>query len=220
LPVLLCVTLAAALGASGAGASSEPVGKLPPGPTRSIQLKAGANVTVTLPKPTVAGRVWRVARAYDSGVVRELREGDSNGGVWVTFRGVAAGATKVVFAQTRGETARAYASRTFRFDVAAAGASCPQNLLPLTANSIGPAAAAALAADAAKNRPQVTGATLAIADTQRGAQAKTQCGSRVWERTVVVYITDRALLPSQSASQRVVFVGRTTSGYRVWQRVH
>jgi hypothetical protein len=42
----------------------------------------------------------------------------------------------------------------------------------------------------------------------------------VWQRTVVVYITDRALLPSQSAAQRVLFVGRTDAGYRVWLRAH
>jgi hypothetical protein len=42
----------------------------------------------------------------------------------------------------------------------------------------------------------------------------------VWQRTVVVYVTDRAFLPAQSASQRIVFVGRTAAGYRVWQRVH
>jgi hypothetical protein len=43
---------------------------------------------------------------------------------------------------------------------------------------------------------------------------------KTWRRTVVVYVVDRAFLPSQSASQRVLFVGRTRAGYRVWQRAH
>jgi hypothetical protein len=101
-------------------------------------------------------------------------------------------------------------------DAPAAG--CP--LLPLTSNSIGPAVTAALSGDEANNRPQVTGAVIASHDAQRGPQVKQQCGAKVWERTVVVYITDRALLPSQSASQGVLFVGQTPTGYRIWQRAH
>ena len=66
----------------------------------------------------------------------------------------------------------------------------------------------------------MTAALVAPADAGRGPQAKAQCGAAVWRRTVVVYITDRALLPAQSASQRVLFVGRTSAGYRVWQRAH
>ncbi|HZO98237.1 MAG TPA: hypothetical protein VFB42_12785 [Gaiellaceae bacterium] len=103
---------------------------------------------------------------------------------------------------------------------AAPSARCPGNLLPLGRNAIGPAAAAALRADPPRNRPQVRGAMLAPADAARGPQAKAQCGRTVWERTVVVYLLDRAFLPSQSASQRVVFVGRTPAGYRVWARAH
>jgi hypothetical protein len=61
---------------------------------------------------------------------------------------------------------------------------------------------------------------LARNDAVRGPQARRACGRTVWERTVVVYILDRALLPSQSASQRVLFVSRFESGYRVWQRAH
>jgi hypothetical protein len=99
-------------------------------------------------------------------------------------------------------------------------AGCPDNLLALPANPISPAVTAALLADQARNRPQVTAAAIASHDTTRGPQVKSECGPRVQARTVVVYITDRALLPSESASQRVLFVGRTGSGYRVWQRAH
>jgi hypothetical protein len=103
---------------------------------------------------------------------------------------------------------------------AVTSANCPHDLLPLPANPITPSVAAALVGDRAANRPQVTGAAVASTDVQRGAQVKAQCGARLTRRTVVVYITDRALLPSQSLSQRVVFVGRTSHGYRVWQRAH
>jgi len=97
----------------------------------------------------------------------------------------------------------------------------PRGLLPLSgSNPIGAAIAAAMSHEKPSLRPQVRGATLAIADTNRGGQAKVSCGTRVWQRTVVVYILDRAMLPAQSASQRVYFVGRFTSGYRVWQVVH
>jgi len=112
----------------------------------------------------------------------------------------------------------------FAASSAPAGASihggCPKKLEPLGANAIGPAAAAALRADPAKNRPQVTGATLASQDGGRGPQAKAQCGKTVWQRTVVVYVLDRAFLPAESAAQRVLFVGRTSDGYRVWARAH
>jgi hypothetical protein len=50
-------------------------------------------------------------------------------------------------------------------------------------------------------------------------QAKYSCGLRVWQRTIVVYVRERAALPAQSASNRVYFVGRFRSGYHVWQVV-
>jgi hypothetical protein len=97
----------------------------------------------------------------------------------------------------------------------------PRGLLPVTgSNPVGAAIAAALRYEKPSFRPQVRGATLAIEDKDRGGQAKFSCGTRVWERTVVVYILDRAMLPAESASQRVYFVGRFKSGYRVWQVVH
>ena len=97
----------------------------------------------------------------------------------------------------------------------------PRGLLPLAgANPIGPATAAALRYSKATSRPQVVSAVLATMDRSRGGQAKFSCGARVYRRTVVVYVTDRAALPSQSLSQRVFFVGRFRSGYRVWQVVH
>jgi hypothetical protein len=97
----------------------------------------------------------------------------------------------------------------------------PQRLLPLTeTNAIGPATAAAVRYVKPDRRPQVTGSVLATLDQERGPQARFSCGERVWRRTVVVYITERIALPAQSTSQRVFFVGRFKTGYRVWQIVH
>ena len=96
----------------------------------------------------------------------------------------------------------------------------PRGLLPLEANSIGPAAAAALAHEPKASRPLVISAALAMADSDRGLIAKRECGTRVWQRSVVVHIRLRAFLPSASLSERVDFVGRFKGGYRVWQIAH
>jgi hypothetical protein len=97
----------------------------------------------------------------------------------------------------------------------------PRGLLPLNdQNPIGAATTAVLRGGQKTSRTQVRAATFAIADRQRGAQAKYSCGVRVWQRTIVVYVLDRAALPAQSASQRVYFVGRFRNGYHVWQFVH
>ncbi len=111
-------------------------------------------------------------------------------------------------------TAVAPASRTGR------SRGCTRDLLPLTANAIGPASAAAIRSARPSDRPHVVSAALATDDRGRGAEAKFECGTRVWRRTVVVYVTLRAFLPSASLSERVVFVGRFRNGYRVWQVVH
>jgi hypothetical protein len=63
--------------------------------------------------------VWRVARAFDGRVVSEVGEGETSTAIVVTFQARHAGTTKVVFAETRGETAHAYAARSFRFLVTA-----------------------------------------------------------------------------------------------------
>lgn len=95
----------------------------------------------------------------------------------------------------------------------------PRGLLPLTANPISPSVNAALRY-AKSGKPQVVAADLATGDHQRGSEAKFECGTRVWRRSVVVYITLRALLPSASLSEKVFFVGRFEHGFRVWQVVH
>jgi hypothetical protein len=97
---------------------------------------------------------------------------------------------------------------------------CPRGILPVETNSIGPAAAAALAREDPKSRPLVVAAISAPGDTNRGPIAKRQCGTTVWQRTIVVYIRLRAFGRSASLSSRVDFVGRFKGGYRVWQVVH
>lgn len=100
-------------------------------------------------------------------------------------------------------------------------AACPRAALPIAGtNPIGAATNAALRRVPAADKPQVRGALLAIADSSRGPQVKTQCGRAVAGRTIIVYILRRAYLPAQSASQGVYFVSRFASGYRVWQIAH
>jgi hypothetical protein len=97
----------------------------------------------------------------------------------------------------------------------------PCGLLPLTGTSpIGSATDAALRYERKQARPRVQAALFATADQQRGPEAKYSCGTRVWRRTIVVYVLDRASLPSQSASQHAYFVGRFRDGYFIWQVVH
>jgi hypothetical protein len=110
-------------------------------------------------------------------------------------------------------TVAATASRTGRSHLC-------RRLLPLTGNSIAPSVRAALRLTRPSDRPRVTSAELATWDRGRGPEARTECGARAWRRTVVVYITLRKFLPSASLSEKVFFVGRFTTGYRVWQVVH
>jgi hypothetical protein len=121
-------------------------------------------------------------------------------------------------------TAQAPASRMGRSPICTRGMVTvqrdPRRLLPLTANAIGPASAAALRSTRPSDRPRVASAALASDDRERGPEAKFECGARVWRRTVVVYITLRAFLPSASLSERVDFVGRFRGGHRIWQVVH
>ncbi len=198
---VVAVVAAAAVVTATALSSAPPVGPLPKGPVQTVKRSPGTMFALTLPKPGVEGRSWRVARSYDSGVVRQVGEGTKpSGAVWASYRAVGAGTTRIAYALTRGERSHAYASRIFRVVVSksASAAGCPDDLLPLTANPIGPAVTAALVGDEAKNRPQVTAAAIASRDAERGPQVRAECGAQVQARTVVVYITDRALLPSQS----------------------
>ncbi len=98
--------------AAPALADSTPVGPLPAGPTSTIQTQKGQLVSFALPHRS-GGKVWRVARAFDSKVVQQVSEADVGANVVLVFRATGSGKTTVSFALTRGETAKAYESRRF-----------------------------------------------------------------------------------------------------------
>jgi len=54
----------------------------------------------------------------------------------------------------------------------------------------------------------------------RGGQAGLLCGAKAARPTAVVQLLFPWLLPSQSLSQGVVFVGRFHGGYQVWYVAH
>src|SRR5215471_19548958 len=111
------VALAALLAGSGAArASSTPVGPLPAGPVAATTTKPGQLVAVALPHASASsGLVWRIARRYDSTVVREVSEADIGANVVLVFRVVGKGGTSLVFALTRGDaSSNAVKSSTHR----------------------------------------------------------------------------------------------------------
>jgi len=117
--ITLALTLGVALAAvGGAGASATPVGPLPQGKTTAFKTTPDRVVAVTLPRPSVKGGVWRIARQFNSAVVIQKAERSLAGGaVRVTFKTTGPGSTRVAFALTKGETAHAYAARFFTFTV-------------------------------------------------------------------------------------------------------
>jgi len=105
--------------------------------------------------------------------------------------------------------------------------SCPagaRGILPLRADSVVKAARRALVF--AKAPPGVKPGTEVMASARsafagaRGGEVTFLCGTQVARRTVVVQLLFPWLLPSQSLSQGVVFVGRFHGGYRVWYVAH
>ncbi len=108
--------VAAAVLAAPAAASAPPVGPLPAGPTQNITTQPGQLVAVALPH-AAGGRVWRLARAVDPKVLREVAEGDLGRNVVVVYKALGRGKVTVAFGLTRGETAHAYAARRFAVSV-------------------------------------------------------------------------------------------------------
>jgi len=100
----LFATLTLAL-ATGARADSKPVGPLPPGPVSTITTGPNQFVAVALPHASKqSGLTWRLARQYDSTVVRQVSEADVGTNVVLVFRVTGRGKTALVFALTRGDT--------------------------------------------------------------------------------------------------------------------
>ena len=93
-------------------ASAPPVGTLPPGPVSSLVVVKGEPFAIALPHSS-GGRVWRIARPFDSRVVGQVSEADVGSNVVLVFRASGTGTTTVAFGLTRGERAKAYASRRF-----------------------------------------------------------------------------------------------------------
>jgi hypothetical protein len=101
--VFFAVAVAAAA-ATGARKDATPVGPLPAGPTATTTTKPGLLVAVALPHAArKSGLVWRIARRYDSHVVRQIAEADVRGSVILVFKVVGRGDTSLVFALTRGD---------------------------------------------------------------------------------------------------------------------
>jgi hypothetical protein len=113
--VTAAATLAVMLAAAEPGrADSTPVGPLPAGSVATTTTRPGQLVAVALPHARGgSGLVWRVARRFDSRVVRQLSEADVGGSVVLVFKVIGRGDTSLVFALTRGDTsAKAVKSAT------------------------------------------------------------------------------------------------------------
>jgi hypothetical protein len=93
-------------------ASAPPVGPLPAGPRSQIMTSRGQLVAFALPHRS-GGRVWRVARPFDSRVLRQVSEADVGNHVVLVFTATGVGTTTVSFGLTRGERAKAYESRRY-----------------------------------------------------------------------------------------------------------
>jgi len=114
--ILFTVCLLAGSG-GGALADSTPIGPLPAGPATNIDVQHGELVAVALPQRN-AGRVWRVARPFDTGVLRQVSEADVGPSVVLVFRARRAGQTTVSLALTKGDTSgKALESRRYRVRV-------------------------------------------------------------------------------------------------------
>ena len=112
----VCAAAFALLTAAVGSADSTPIGPLPKGPVASTTTAPGLLVAVALPHASPSsGLVWRVARKYDSGVVKEISEADVGSSVVLVFKVVGRGSTSLVFALTRGDaSAKAVKSATHK----------------------------------------------------------------------------------------------------------
>ncbi|MES1246382.1 MAG: hypothetical protein ABUS54_01760 [Actinomycetota bacterium] len=112
---ILAVIAASLVLVAAAGATAPPVKNLPPGPLSTIKTKAGELVSIALPKK--AALSWRLAQNTNTKVVREVGEADVGSNVVIVFKALAAGRAKIVYAQTKGESSTATASKTYSITV-------------------------------------------------------------------------------------------------------
>lgn len=110
------VLCAVVLVSAPAQADSTPIGPLPPGPVTTTTTRPGLLVAVALAHASSdSGLVWRIARRYDSRVVKEVSEADVGASVVLVFKVVGRGRTSIVFAQTRGDaSSKAVKSATYK----------------------------------------------------------------------------------------------------------
>jgi hypothetical protein len=88
-----------------ARADSTPVGPLPRGAVSIVTTAPNQLVAVALPHASKkSGLSWRLARRYDSNVVRQISEADVDASVVLVFKVVGRGKTSLVFGLTRGDT--------------------------------------------------------------------------------------------------------------------
>lgn len=112
----MVVLAAVALAAASARASAPPVGPLPKGPVTTIRVQHGLLFSIVVPRPA-RGLTWRGARQSDATVARPLDEAEVNGNIVFVYRAGHRGTTTVVYALTKGETAKAYQARYFKIVV-------------------------------------------------------------------------------------------------------
>ena len=102
---MLVVLVSLLSGATAALADSTPVGPIPAGQVATTATRPGQLVAVALPHASASsGLVWRIARRYDSTIVRQVSEADVGSNVVLVFRIVGKGDTSLVFALTKGDT--------------------------------------------------------------------------------------------------------------------
>ena len=106
----IAAAVACASAAVAAQKDSTPVGPLPAGPTSTIATQRGELIAVALPHRT-GGRVWRIARPFDTRVIRQVGEADVGTAVVLTFKATGKGSAVLRFGLTKGETAKAFESR-------------------------------------------------------------------------------------------------------------
>jgi hypothetical protein len=114
-----CIVLLSATAAFLAGvglATAPPVGQLPAGPSSAIVTARGELVAIALPH-RAGGRVWRIAKAPNAAVLREVSEADVGDQVVLVFKARAKGTTSIALGLTRGERTTAYESRHYTVTV-------------------------------------------------------------------------------------------------------
>ncbi len=110
LTLAIAAAVACASAAVAAQKDSTPVGPLPAGPTSAVATQRGELIAVALPHRT-GGRVWRIARPFDTRVIRQVGEADVGTAVVLTFKATGKGSAVLRFGLTKGETAKAFESR-------------------------------------------------------------------------------------------------------------